>query len=128
MSKNISDKDDLAMLFEAAKNAPPEPSSDFMARVLDDAQVMQPADLGVMHTEMPKQNAFKDFFMGLSDAIGGWPAFAGLATAAVTGLWIGVSPPAGLIEPFGTVLGSDTSALSDALEYGEGFDFTLFEG
>ncbi|WP_439140832.1 hypothetical protein [Planktotalea sp.] len=128
MSKRMRDTDDLEVFFEAAKSSPPAPSSDFMARVLSDAESMQPEALGVMQSMPPQQSGLKEFFSALSDAIGGWRAFAGLATAAVTGLWIGISPPAGLIEPFGSVLGTDTSALSDAFEYGEGFDFTMFEG
>lgn len=128
MSKRMRDTDDLEVFFEAAKSSPPAPSSDFMARVLSDAEAMQPAALGVMQSMPPQQSSLKEFFDALSDAIGGWRAFAGLAMAAVTGLWIGISPPAGLIEPFGSVLGTDTSALSDAFEYGDGFDFTMFEG
>ncbi|SLN23250.1 hypothetical protein [Pseudooctadecabacter jejudonensis] len=32
----------------------------------------------------------------LLEAIGGWPAFGGLAAATVAGVWLGVSPPAAL--------------------------------
>lgn len=125
--KNMS-YDDLVKLFESAQATPPEPSLDFMARVLSDAQMMQPAALGVMTTSTPKRGFVTELFSGLSDAIGGWPAFAGLATAAVTGLWIGIAPPDTLLAPLDTMLGTDTSALIETLEYGDGFDFTLFEG
>ncbi len=130
MTDMLSDKDDLAALFEAAKAAPPAPSSDFMARVLSDAEAMQPAALGGMRTPAPtpKRGAFTELLSGLSDAIGGWPGFAGLASAAVAGVWIGISPPDGLIDPISSVLGTDTSSLSEALDYNDGFDFTLFEG
>ncbi len=124
----MSDENDLIQMFDAAKTAPPEPSLDFMARVLSDAEAMQPAPMGVVQVPSNKRGLLGEFLSGLSDALGGWPAFAGLATAAVTGLWIGISPPQGLIAPFGTVLGTDTSALSDTLEFGDGFDFTVFEG
>ena len=128
MSDDKSDEFDLDKLFDAAKSKPVEPSTDFFARVLSDAEAMQPAAPGVIKTPVRHKNGISDFFQGLSEAIGGWPGFAGLATAAVTGLWIGISPPSGLIEPIGSVLGTDTSAFTDALEYGDGFDFTLFEG
>lgn len=124
----MSDDIDLDKMFAGAKREPLEPSADFMSRVLSDAQEMQPAPQGVMDKTPQKQGFFSEMLSGLSDAIGGWPAFAGLATAAVTGLWIGVSPPQGLIEPFGSVLGTDTSLLGETLEFGDGFDFTMFEG
>lgn len=124
----MSDETELNKMFDLAKRTAPEPSPDFMARILSDAEAMQPATLGVLTETAAKRGIFRDMLSALGEAIGGWPAFAGLATAAVTGVWIGISPPQLLIEPFGTVLGTDTSALSEALEYGDGFDFTLFEG
>ena len=124
----MSDETELNKMFDLSKRTPPEPSPDFMARILSDAEAMQPAALGVLTETTAKRGIFRDMLSALGEAIGGWPAFAGLATAAVTGVWIGISPPQLLIEPFGTVLGMDTSALSEALEYGDGFDFTLFEG
>lgn len=124
----MSDETELNKMFDLTKCTPPEPSPDFMARILSDAEAMQPAALGVLTETAIKRGIFRDMFSGLGEAIGGWPAFAGLATAAVTGVWIGISPPQVLIEPFGTVLGTDSSALSEALEYGDGFDFTLFKG
>ena len=42
----------------------------------------------------PKQG----FGAMILEAIGGWTAFGGLATATVAGLWIGVSPPAALTD------------------------------
>ncbi|WP_293450822.1 hypothetical protein [Planktotalea sp.] len=124
----MSTDDDLTALFDEVRRTPPEPSTDFMQRVLNDGQTMQPAPLGVMRMPPRKRGQIATFFAGLSDALGGWPAFAGLATAAVTGLWIGISPPQTLLTPFGMILGDDSAALSGALEYGDGFDFTLFEG
>jgi hypothetical protein len=124
----MSDETELNKMFDLTRRTPPEPSPDFMARILSDADAMQPASLGVLTETATKRGIFRDMFSGLGEAIGGWPAFAGLATAAVTGVWIGISPPQLLIEPFGTVLGTDSSALSEVLEYGDGFDFTLFKG
>jgi hypothetical protein len=128
----MSHDDDLSQLFESAHRAPPEPSAGFLARVLSDGEAQQPAPLGVMRAPVsapaPMRSAFRQLVDGMSDAIGGWPAFAGLATAAVTGLWIGISPPQTLIAPFSAVLSGNSAALSEASDYGDGFDFTLFEG
>lgn len=52
-------------------------------------------------------------------AIGGWPAMAGLATAGVAGLWIGIAPPAALADVAGTltqgVAGFAANSASDDL-------------
>ena len=123
-----ADRDlELDTLFEQARKVPPEPSADFLARVLSDGEAMQPASRGVMQTPVKKRTGLVALFAGFSDAIGGWPAFAGLASAAVTGLYIGIYPPESLISPISAALG-EQSALSDALEFGDGFDFTQFEG
>ncbi len=123
----MSSEKDLDMLFEQARSAPPEPSHDFLARVLSDAEAMQPAPAGVMSAPVVKRSAIGAFFAGLGDAIGGWPAVAGLATAAVTGVYIGISPPQSLSAPLAAAFG-ETSLFSETLEYGDGFDFTLYEG
>ena len=124
----MSDHNELESLFETARRSAPEPSSAFLARVLADAEAQQPAAAGVMSNPAPKRGGMAEFFASLSDAIGGWPAFAGLATAAVTGVWIGVSPPQSLSAPLASVLGSEDSSFSEVFDSGDGFDFTLFEG
>jgi len=124
----MRNENDLNTFFEAERKTPPEPSMDFMARILQDAQMHQPAPLGVMSARAPKRSVIVDFFGGLGDMIGGWPGFAGLASAAVAGVWIGVSPPDTLLDPINTVLGGDTAVLSETLSSESGFDFTLFEG
>lgn len=123
----MSRDNDLDMLFKQARNAPPEPSTDFLARVLSDAEAMQPAAAGIMSAPVKPRSGVAAFFAGLGNAIGGWPAVAGLATAAVTGLYIGISPPQSLSAPFNAAFG-ETSVFSDTLEFGDGFDFTLYEG
>ncbi|MGB7317814.1 MAG: hypothetical protein WBC85_07590 [Planktotalea sp.] len=123
----MSHENDLDQLLAQAKQAPPEPSVDFLARVMSDADAMQPASRGVISAPAKDRNALLGLFAGLGEAIGGWPAFAGLASAAVTGIYIGVSPPQNLIAPFSAAIG-DSSILSEALEYGDGFDFTQYEG
>lgn len=123
----MSQDKDLEHLFAQARSAAPEPSADFLARVLSDAEAMQPAPAGIMRSQDRAKLGFRSLFSSLSEAIGGWPAMAGLASAAVTGIFIGISPPQGLIDPIGIAFG-DTSILSESLEYGDGFDFTQYEG
>lgn len=78
------DLDDL--LSQIAQQAPPVPS-DLMARVLIDADQLQP--------QMTVRKS-RGMWANVLDIIGGWPAFSGIAMAGMAGLWIGVAPPTGL--------------------------------
>lgn len=106
--------DDL--LNQVAQQEPPVPS-DLMARVLIDADYVQPRMITA------KTNGI---WGTLLDMIGGWPAVGGIAMAGVAGLWIGVAPPSGfdtiawdLLGETQTVdlFGSDAlSSFSDGLD------------
>jgi hypothetical protein len=123
----MSDDVDLDKLFKDASSTPPEPSPDFLARVLNDGLTHQPAAKGVMSAPVKKRSRFAQFFDELGETIGGWPTLAGLATATIAGVYIGVSPPESLSVPFDAAFGEVTS-FSDALDLGDGFDFTQYEG
>lgn len=117
--------DDLEQMFATARKAPPEPSPDFLARVLSDAQALQSAAAPLaVHPERKGVLAMLGAAVG---AIGGWPAMAGLASAAVTGLWIGINPPNVLSTPISAAFG-EAALLGESTDFGEGFDFTQFEG
>lgn len=81
---------ELEAFFKAERDTVFEPSPDLLARVLSDAEAIQAAP--AMAPEPARGGFFKEIFSG----IGGWPSLAGLATATVAGLWIGISPPAAL--------------------------------
>lgn len=86
---------ELEAFFEAERNAAPEAEADLLARVLADAYAEQDA----IAPTAPARPAFRQnggWMRGLYDALGGWPAMAGLATAAVVGVWIGFNPPSAL--------------------------------
>lgn len=95
----------LEALFEAARATAPTPSPDLLARVLADAEAAQAASVA------PVRTAPRRRFAQLFDVIGGWPAMAGLVSAGVAGLWLGVSPPAALTDLALTGFGSDESTL-----------------
>ncbi|MCM2560752.1 hypothetical protein M8756_03190 [Lutimaribacter sp. EGI FJ00015] len=81
--------------FDAARKTAPAPSAELLARVLDDAQATQAAAGQVAMASAvvtPRPTRLRQ----LVDLLGGWPAMAGLATAGVAGLWLGISPPAAL--------------------------------
>ena len=91
--KRPLDEAELDELFSAAVQDRPTPSDDLMARIMADAQA-EIAAVSVARPAAPRQG----WFASLIASVGGWPAAAGLATAAVTGLMIGLVPPTGLLE------------------------------
>ena len=99
------DRDDaLDALFAEARKAAPVPSDDLMARILADAET----EAAAREAPAPRPR----FWPSLLESLGGWPSLAGLAAAAVTGLWIG---SAGSLDSLGWEMlgtGYDFSELS----------------
>lgn len=100
---------------------PVEPAGpDLMERILADAVAAQPAPVLPGPAVPSASNAESTGWRGWLDALGGWPALGGLAAAAVTGLWIGVAPPAAIDDLVAGVLGEtvslDLSGLGDTFE------------
>lgn len=88
------DLDNLDVFFDAARRQAADPSPDLMQRVLDDALAEQQRMAAQAAPQARPGRPARGWLRQLLSAIGGWPAVAGLATASVTGLWIGVNPPA----------------------------------
>ena len=98
-------KDDiLDDLFAQARAQTPKVSDDLMARVLADAQQVQ-HDL--TSAKAPTPHSSRGF--GLFDLLGGWPALGGVAMAGITGLWIGIAPPASVEALSAQVFGTTDS-------------------
>ena len=115
----MTDKHDefgLDAYFDAVRKATRVPSGDLMARVLADAEAQQMANV-------PAPAAQPGLFASLWAAIGGWPTAAGMVTATLVGIWIGISPPAPLEQITAEVLGStDDAYLVDLLPaFGDDF-------
>ncbi|MGR3321437.1 MAG: hypothetical protein ACU0DK_05865 [Pseudooceanicola sp.] len=88
--------DELEALFRAARDLPPEMPPGLSARIMSDAAMETRARDQVLAAAPAGDRAgLMAQFLAL---IGGWPAMAGLGTAALAGLWLGVSPPAILEE------------------------------
>ncbi|MEL7026010.1 MAG: hypothetical protein AAGO57_02105 [Pseudomonadota bacterium] len=81
MSDLKKETDALDAFFDAARA---EPSADLMARVLADADAVQP--VVAAPARRPEREGWFSIF-------GGWPALAGLATATVAGIGIGIADP-----------------------------------
>lgn len=99
--KTPRDDDGLERFFEAARRMEPAPSDALMARVLADALAAQPVTA-------PRPEPRPGLWVQLREALGGWPALGGLATAGVMGLAIGIAAPAGLADLATAVLGQGT--------------------
>lgn len=109
---------DLDAMFTAARDEAPLPSGDFMARLQDQAIAEMP---------VPGARATAPGFLEqLREALGGWKGASGLAAACAMGVWLGISPPAGLSEywPGGTASGLGEIGLDPA----SGYDLAWMEG
>ncbi|WP_135501452.1 hypothetical protein [Roseovarius aestuariivivens] len=98
----------LDPFFDAARQTAPQPEADFLARVLADAEAAQ-----IRTTALPAHR-WRARLAELGRALGGWPAMAGLSTAAVAGLWIGIAPPAMLLAQVDGWLGAAGPLVIDA--------------
>lgn len=109
----MSDKDrdtELEAFFGAARDTAPVPGDDLVARVLADAAAVQPRQQRIARPA--RQSWFR--------ALGGWPSLAGLATATIAGVTIGVADPAtvGDLAFYGLGDGYDFSTLGDGFNLG----------
>ena len=86
---------DLDDLFSAARADVARPSPALMARILADAGTMQ------QRRSVPALRRFR--LAALIAALGGSGGIAGLATATVAGLWIGLAPPAAVDDFAGMI-------------------------
>ncbi|MFU1479405.1 hypothetical protein ACM25N_17460 [Roseovarius sp. C7] len=89
-AQGAADEAGLELFFDAARAQRPVPGEDLMARVLTDAAALQPRQGAARDPLWARLVARWD---GLRRDMGGWPAMAGLATAAVTGIWVGSVAP-----------------------------------
>lgn len=110
MMMNKSENDMIDGLFLEVRAQSPAVTDDLMARVLADA-----ADLLVLPIVTSKRNHWFTFM----ELIGGWPSMGGLAIACVTGIWIGVEPPASVVTLTADLIGSPIfiDLLSDTSDY-----------
>lgn len=111
--------DNLSALLDMAAAQQPVPPDDLMARVLADAQALQPAPVAVAPS-VPARRGWESFV----EMIGGWPGIGGLATAGVAGLWIGFAPPVSLETLAAEILGTTEviNLLGTSFDLQEAFD------
>ncbi|MCX7560843.1 hypothetical protein OS190_14800 [Sulfitobacter sp. F26204] len=96
----------LEAMFQEARRTPAEVPARLMARVLADAEAVQP---------MAPRGEWRRWLGGL----GGLQGLGGLITACCMGFWLGVAPPQGLPDLAGAMFGVQADQV-DALD--EDFD------
>lgn len=116
--KTMLDDAALEAFFEAGRAFAPDPGTDLMARIMADADAEIDARAP---TRMPAgapgaRPAGKGLWAALVNGIGGWPAVASLATAAVAGVWLGFASPAQLNSLAGGLLPTQETTSGTAFE------------
>lgn len=117
--------DDLEALFAEARATAPQPSAALLARVAADAYAAQPVGRADARPIRPAGGVLRRWFAGL----GGGPVWAGLASIAVAGVWLGFAQPApvsGLTDRLSEALGQDSAF--DYVELIPSFDALAVEG
>lgn len=112
MTQDKSDDLLLESLFEEARANPPTVSDALMARIVTEAQAVQPR---------PARRGIGQWIA----AVGGLPGLGGLVTATCVGFWLGFAPPEAVPDLAGVILGSETYAELDDGEievFGFGWD------
>ncbi|WP_298494649.1 dihydroorotate dehydrogenase [uncultured Maritimibacter sp.] len=123
--RDLNEDEFLELYFSAERAQGPEPSGDLMARIMADAD----ATLATRPSPATKRaRPRRNLFVAFAAAIGGWPAFASMATAAVAGVWIGVSAPNVLAHMTGGLIQSAESYAIEDLAPGYGALATLEAG
>lgn len=108
--KPLNDQE-LEQFFAAMQADARAPSDRLLSAIMDDAARLQPqpALLPVQPTGAPQRS----FLHEVMATLGGWPAMAGMTTAAIAGVWLGVVAPAGLETLSGGLILSQNAGLVD---------------
>lgn len=122
----------LDALFATARQEPPVPSADLLARVLADAEAVQAARQSTRQAAQvprsprpaPMAARLGGAWRGLLDAVGGWGGVGGLVAAGAAGLWIGFSGT-GMLGAASAGLWTGSAAATSDFGAGEVFSLTM---
>lgn len=119
VEKNRLDDQELDAVFAAAAQNPPTMSADLFARIVQDAKGVSADAVAATVPATPSEPT--GFFAALIETIGGWRGVAGLATATLAGVWIGVAQPDTITGLTGGYVGDityfDPGDLIPSIEY-----------
>lgn len=114
--------DEFEDLFAQARSTAMRPSEALVQRVLADADRLQPRAAALVAARVPP--APRGLLAGLAGFFGGGLSLAGIGSAAVMGLFLGVVQPAGLASLAATLAGGETL---ESLDLMPGVDALLAE-
>jgi hypothetical protein len=126
-----AEDDGLAAAFAAERAVSPVPSGALMARILSDAAATGKArTAAALRPALLPEAPFvaRRPRRALSDLVallGGWPAMGGMATAALTGIWIGFagsSNPGGLAGLVGLSAAASGASVVELLPVSDAFE------
>ena len=108
--KNHTDMaSELDALFDLARSSAPEPSSDLLSKIMLDAETIGAETVGAHGgSDVSMPTLWERISEGVREALGGWQGLAGVATAGLAGLMIGLGSP--------DALSALTLGLSDSSE------------
>ncbi|MEL6100851.1 MAG: hypothetical protein AAFY74_11290 [Pseudomonadota bacterium] len=110
---------EIEALLDSLAESGPEPSDALVARVMEDALARQ------SQVWQPRQR--DGFLSQLFSALGGWGGLGGLVAATCAGVYVGVSPPDGLLNTMNLVWVVDQQEAFDAAPGLTGFGWLLEE-
>lgn len=102
---------ELDQFFAAMQADDPAPSDSLLSAILQDAERLQP-QIPVLPVQ-PDCTPRRSFLHEVMAVIGGWPAMAGMTTAAIAGVWLGVATPSGIETLSGGLILSQNAGLAD---------------
>jgi len=104
MTDNKNNMVELDALLAGVRADTPAPPDALIARITEQASVEQKAFM------KPPAKATRPGVLGqFIQALGGWPALGGLATAACAGVWLGINPPQSMALAAETYLGIENA-------------------
>lgn len=104
----MEDDLDLDALLAKAGALPVPPSAALTARILADADALQPPARGQLGALRPRIGVL-GWLLELAEGLGGGRAVAGLSLAGVTGLFLGVADPTALQSLTALIAGDMTT-------------------
>lgn len=122
MTDQTKEMEQLDACFLAAREMTPTPSDALLARISADSTSVQPVPRSAMQS---RPAAKVGWVRDVLQAIGGWPAFGGLTTAALAGVWLGINPPVSMAVAAENYLGLDGTAYLIDFAPGAEFDLSL---
>ncbi len=110
---------EIEALLDTLADESAEPSDALMASVMDDALARQP--------RISSGRRRDGFLTQLFSAVGGWGGLGGLVAATCAGVYVGVSPPEGLLDTMNLVWVVDQQEAFDSAPGLTGFGWVLEE-